>query len=142
MKIPNKKELQKIVPNHSSDIEFQGFVNLCKKCTAKPYFLFLIDATLTSDNSSRFTRNLLETIWKLIMKNDYTLNLSFLASTYVLSFFKNVVCNFILFIKTNQTIYNNYYVKNILPQGFWVFQKKKSIYKKKCGTVTKKSVKT
>ena len=30
MKIPNKQELQQIALNHSSDIGFQDFVNLCK----------------------------------------------------------------------------------------------------------------
>ena len=38
MKIPNKKELQQIAFNHSSDIDFQEFMNFYKKCTAKPYF--------------------------------------------------------------------------------------------------------
>ena len=36
MKIPNKRELQQTAFNHSSDIEFQDFMNLYKKCTAKP----------------------------------------------------------------------------------------------------------
>ena len=35
MKIPNKRELQQI--NHSSDIDFKSFMNIYKKCTAKPY---------------------------------------------------------------------------------------------------------
>ena len=39
MKIPNKKELQQIAFNHSSNIDFQDFMNLCKKRTAKPYSL-------------------------------------------------------------------------------------------------------
>ena len=36
MKIPNKRELQQIACNHSSDIDFQDFMNLYKKWTAKP----------------------------------------------------------------------------------------------------------
>ena len=52
-KIPNKRELQQIVFSHSSDIDFQDFVNLCKMCTAKPYSFLVIDTTLASDNSSR-----------------------------------------------------------------------------------------
>ena len=35
MKIPNKREL---AFNHSSDIDFQDFMTLYKKCTAKPYY--------------------------------------------------------------------------------------------------------
>ena len=37
MKVPNKQELQQIAFNHSSDIDFKDFINLYKKCTAKPY---------------------------------------------------------------------------------------------------------
>ena len=62
MKIPNKRELQQIAFNHSSDIDFQDFMNLYKKCTAKPYLFLVIDTTLASDNSSRFTKYLLERI--------------------------------------------------------------------------------
>ena len=36
MKIPNKRELQQTAFNHSSDIEFQDFMKLYKKCTTKP----------------------------------------------------------------------------------------------------------
>ena len=62
MKIPNKRELQQIISYHSSDIEFQDFINLYKKRTAKPYSFLVIDTTLASDNSSRFRNNFLETI--------------------------------------------------------------------------------
>ena len=58
MKIPNKQELQQTGFNHSSDIDFQDFMNLYKKCTAKPYSFLVIDATLGADNSSRFRKNL------------------------------------------------------------------------------------
>ena len=37
LKILNKSELQLMEFNYSSDIDFQEFTNLCKKCTAKPY---------------------------------------------------------------------------------------------------------
>ena len=62
MKIPNKRELQQIAFNHSSDIDLRDFMNLYKKCTAEPYYFLVIDATLASDNSSRFKKNLLERI--------------------------------------------------------------------------------
>ena len=62
MKIPNKRELQQIVFNHSSDIDFQDFMNLYKKCIAKPYSFLIIDTTLASDNSLRFRKNPLEKI--------------------------------------------------------------------------------
>ena len=40
MKIPNKRELKQIAFNHSSDIDFQDFLNIYKKSTAKSYSFF------------------------------------------------------------------------------------------------------
>ena len=62
MKIPNKRELQQIAFNHSSDIDFKDFMNLYKKCTAKPYSFLVIDSSLASDNLLRFRKNLVERI--------------------------------------------------------------------------------
>ena len=62
MKILTKRELQQIAFNHSSDIDFQDFMNLYKKCTAKPYSSLVFDATLASDNYLRFKKNLLQRI--------------------------------------------------------------------------------
>ena len=48
MKIPNKQELQQIAFNHSTDIDFQVFMDLYKKSTSEPFFFFLvIDITLS-----------------------------------------------------------------------------------------------
>ena len=60
MKIPNKKELQQIVLNHSSDIDFKNFINIYKKYTKEPYSFLVNDTTLPSDNPLRFRKNLLE----------------------------------------------------------------------------------
>ena len=60
--IPNKRELQQITYNHLSDIDFKDFMNLYKKCTAKPYSFLVIDTTPASDNPLHFTKNLLENI--------------------------------------------------------------------------------
>ena len=62
MKIPSKRELQQTAFTHSSDIDFQDFMNLYKKCTEKPYSFLVIDTNLASDNPSRFRKNLLERI--------------------------------------------------------------------------------
>ena len=62
MKIPNKHVLLQIAFNHSSDIDFNDFMNLYKKSTAKPYSYLVSDTTLASDNPLRFRKNLLETI--------------------------------------------------------------------------------
>ena len=70
IKIPNKRELQHTAFNHSSDIDVRDFINLNKKCTAKPYSFLVIDATLGSDNPSCFRRNLLGRILKLITTSD------------------------------------------------------------------------
>ena len=37
MKIPNKRELQQIAINHSSDINNKDFINIYKKWTDKPH---------------------------------------------------------------------------------------------------------
>ena len=62
MKIPNKRELKPIALNHSSDVYFQDFLNLYKKCTTKLYSFLVIDAALASNNPSSFRKNLLEKI--------------------------------------------------------------------------------
>ena len=59
MKIPNKRELQQITLNHSSDIDFKDFIKINKKCTAEPYFFLVNITTLTSNNHIRFRKNLL-----------------------------------------------------------------------------------
>ena len=38
MKIPNIREPQQIAINHSSDIDFKGFLKIYKNYTAEPYF--------------------------------------------------------------------------------------------------------
>ena len=46
--------------NHSSDIDFQDFMNVIKKCTTKSYSFLVIDSTLASEISSCFRKSLLE----------------------------------------------------------------------------------
>ena len=62
MRIRNKRKLHQIEFNHSSDIDFREYMNLHKRCTAKPYSFLVIDATLASDNPLRFRKTLLEKI--------------------------------------------------------------------------------
>ena len=57
-KIPNKRELQQIALNHSSDISNKDFINICKKCSVEPYSILVNDPTLASDNLLRFRKNL------------------------------------------------------------------------------------
>ena len=58
MKIPNKRELQQIALNHSSDISSKDFIKIYKKYTAEPYSFLVNDVTLASDNPLRFRKNI------------------------------------------------------------------------------------
>ena len=61
-KILNKRELQQIAINHSSDIRTEDFINIYKTCAAEPYSFFVNDTTLALDNPLRFRKNLLRHI--------------------------------------------------------------------------------
>ena len=56
VKILNKRELQQIALNHSSD--FKAFMKIYKECTKEPYSFLVNDTTLQSDNPLRFRYNL------------------------------------------------------------------------------------
>ena len=45
MKVPNKRELQQIALNHSSDIDFKDFMKIYKKCTTETYSFLVNDTT-------------------------------------------------------------------------------------------------
>ena len=70
IKIPYKRELPQTLFNHSSDIEFKDFMNLYKKWFERPYYFLVSDATLASDNSLRFRKDLSKTAQKLIITVD------------------------------------------------------------------------
>ena len=59
MKITNKRKLQQIALNHSSDIDFKDFIKIYKKYTKEPYSFLVNDTTLPSDDHLRFRKNLL-----------------------------------------------------------------------------------
>ena len=67
MKIPNKRELQQIALNHSSDIDFKDITRVYTKYTAEPYSFLVNDAMLASDNPLRFRKNILQKIFKINM---------------------------------------------------------------------------
>ena len=60
MKISNKRELQQIPLNHSSDIGFKNFMKIYKECTTEPYSFLVNDTTLPLDNPLRSRKNLLK----------------------------------------------------------------------------------
>ena len=70
MKIPNKRELQQIALNHSSDTDLKDFIKICKKCTAEPYSFLVNDTILSSDTLLRFRKHLLKKIYNKIMTID------------------------------------------------------------------------
>ena len=57
-KVPNKRQLQQIAINHSSDTSAKDFINIYRKFTVEPYSFFVNDTTLASDNPLRFRKNL------------------------------------------------------------------------------------
>ena len=59
LKIPNKRELQQIALNHSSDSDFKDFMNIYKKYTKEPYSFLVNNTTFPSDDLLRFRKNLL-----------------------------------------------------------------------------------
>ena len=67
MKFPNRRELQWIVLNHSSDVDFKDFIKAYKKCAAEAYFSLVNDTTLPLDNPLRIRKNLLKTSINIIM---------------------------------------------------------------------------
>ena len=57
-KIPNKRELQQIAINHSSDISTKDLANIYRECTAETYSYLVNDTTFVSNNPLRFRKNL------------------------------------------------------------------------------------
>ena len=57
-KNPNKRELQGIALNHSSNIDLKKFMNIYKECTKEPYSFLVNDTNLPSDNLLRIRKNL------------------------------------------------------------------------------------
>ena len=64
-KIPNKRDIQQIAINHSSDINTKDFANIYRKYTADPCSFSVNDTTLASNNPLRFRKIL----FKIYNKN-------------------------------------------------------------------------
>ena len=59
MKINNRKELQNIAINHSTDIDYHDFVRIYRECTRKLHSYLTIDTTLLASDPLRFWKSLL-----------------------------------------------------------------------------------
>ena len=62
MKINNKRELQNIAINHSSDIDYKDFMKIYRECTKEPFSFLTIDTTLPASDPLRFRKILLNAI--------------------------------------------------------------------------------
>ena len=58
MKINNKRELQNIAINRSTDTDYQDFININRKCTKEPYSFLAMDTTLSASDCLRFRKKL------------------------------------------------------------------------------------
>ena len=54
LKMNNRRELQSIVSNHSTDIDYQDFLNIYKECTKEPYSFLTIDTKLPASKKFFF----------------------------------------------------------------------------------------
>ena len=59
-KISNKRELQQIAINHSSDFSTNDFANIYRKYTDELYSFLVNDTALALNNPLRFTKNLFD----------------------------------------------------------------------------------
>ena len=57
MKINNKRELQNITINYSSDIDYKDFMTIYRECTKEPYSFLTIDNGLPASDLLRFRKN-------------------------------------------------------------------------------------
>ena len=60
MKVSNRKELQNIAINHSTDIDYKDFIKIYRKCVKKLYSFLTIDTTLPSTDPLRLRKNLFD----------------------------------------------------------------------------------
>ena len=53
MKINNRKELQNVAFNHSTDIDYKDFMKIYRECTKEPFSFLTINTTLPASNPLR-----------------------------------------------------------------------------------------
>ena len=64
MKTNHKRELQNIAINHSADIDYEDFMNICRECTKERYSFLTIDITLPASDPLRFRKKLFDSLKK------------------------------------------------------------------------------
>ena len=53
----NRKGLQNIAIKYSADIDYNGFMKICRECTKEPYSFLKTDTKLPASNPLRFRKN-------------------------------------------------------------------------------------
>ena len=64
METHDKVELKNIATNHSTDIDYEDFMKIYKKYATEVLFFLTVDTKLPADNSLRFRKNLLHSLYK------------------------------------------------------------------------------
>ena len=57
MKIPNRRELQQIAIDHSTDIDYKDFLKIYRNCTKEPYSFLTINTTVPAIGPMKFRKN-------------------------------------------------------------------------------------
>ena len=60
MKINNGKKLQNIAINHSANIDYKYFMEICRECTKETFNFLSIDTTLPASNPLKFKKKLFD----------------------------------------------------------------------------------
>ena len=58
IKINNRRELQNITINHSTDIDYNDFMKIYRECTKGSFNFLTIDTTLPASDPLRFRKDL------------------------------------------------------------------------------------
>ena len=58
IKINNRRELQNITINHSTDIDYNDFMKIYRECTKESFNFLTIDTTLPASDPLRFRKDL------------------------------------------------------------------------------------
>ena len=62
MKINNRREIQSIAINHSPDIGYKDFWEICRKFKREPFNFLTIHTTLPASNPLRFRKQLFDSL--------------------------------------------------------------------------------
>ena len=62
MKINNRRELQNIAINHSTDTDYKDFTEIYRECTRERFNALTIDTTLPASDPLRFRKNLFDSL--------------------------------------------------------------------------------